>query len=336
MENWYDLELPANNWLVDGLITSDGFASFCGKPKAGKSTLLRALIAAVIKNKTFLGRSIDIPDGEGRVLYIHLDRKDHPARVATELKQMGITGKESTRLTLRVAQDIPETYEERLHWLQTEVLDLEGKNAAPQLIVIDLLWQFVVAKNNNDYNAVLNGINLLQKALEDVKYKGALIVTLHSRKAESPDDSFDDTLGSTGQRGSFATGIMLKRYRNEGLYTLASDQTQRDIRFGEIEETVLEYVGGIPVLGATRATQARKEKLSKTQEAEVKVLSYIQEHPGCDQKSILTDLRMAKKTLLPILKQIDAFITTDGAGEKGNPYKYSAEVPMEIMEVANV
>jgi RecA-family ATPase len=334
--DWYQLEPPTNNWLVDGLITSDGYTSFCGKPKAGKSTLVRSLVVAIIKGTTFLGRDIDIPEGTGRVLYVHLDRKDILARVAKEFRDLGITRQEAKRITLCSAENLPEEYEDRLHWLQTQVVDLEKAQASPQLIVIDLLWQFVVAKNNNDYNAVLNGINKLQKALGDIAYKGALIVTLHGRKAESQDDTFDDTLGSTGQRGSFSTGIMLKRYRNEGIYTIVSDQTQRDARFGELEETILEYKDGKPRLGGTRSSHSQKEKLSKEQEATGRVLDFIEKNPSSTQADIMKGLAMSKKKLLPVLNQQSAFIKVAGEGEKGNPFTYTVDVYEPIMEVTNV
>jgi KaiC/GvpD/RAD55 family RecA-like ATPase len=104
MENWHLVENTPVRWLVDGLLPADGYSAVVGKPKAGKSTLIRQLIAAVIKSQPFLERSINIPPGTGRVLYIHLDRKDRPARVAQELRQLGITGEdEVSRLALMVA-----------------------------------------------------------------------------------------------------------------------------------------------------------------------------------------------------------------------------------------
>jgi hypothetical protein len=201
---WFDLPVNPTPWLFDGLFPM-GYSSVLGKPKAGKSTYVRNLIVSTIKSKNFIGRSTPIPAGTGRVLYIHLDRKDSNARVTQDLRELGITKEESKRLTLRIAEDIQsDDYDERLLWLQKEV-----QAANPHLIVIDLLWQFVVAKNSNDYNAVLQGINKLQDALREICFGGALIVTLHGRKATSATDPFDDALGSTGQRGSFLTNVML-------------------------------------------------------------------------------------------------------------------------------
>jgi len=108
--NWYQLQTPQNTWLVDGLVTSDGHAAICGKPKAGKSSFVRSLICSVIKSKDFIGRHIDIPPGAGRVLLIHLDRKDQPERVAEELRKLGITEPESNRLIFKTAQDMPEDF----------------------------------------------------------------------------------------------------------------------------------------------------------------------------------------------------------------------------------
>jgi hypothetical protein len=320
--NWYQLKPPSNAWLVDGLITSDGHAAICGKPKAGKSTFVRSLICSLIKSIDFIGRSIDIPPGEGRVLYIHLDRKDQPGRVAQELKELGITEQESDRLIFRTAQDMPEQFEERLLWIQEEV-----RKATPHLVVIDMLWQFVVAKNNNDYNAVIDGINKLQDALLETSYKGALIVTLHGRKAENPDDSFDDILGSTGQRGSFATSIMLKRHRKENIYTIESDQTHRDWH-GELPETVLEYVDRMPRLAETCAQRTHKDKISKEEEAIKNVLGFIGQHPGSTTEEIMNGLHMAKKTVMKSIEMTE-LVKRTGNGAKGDPFKFFCEIPGE-------
>ena len=95
--NWFTIPKPETSWLVDVLIPSDGYAAICGKPKAGKSTFLRNLIASVIKGHEFLGRRIELPRSTGRVLYLHLDRKDQPWRVSKELRDLGITQDESPR-----------------------------------------------------------------------------------------------------------------------------------------------------------------------------------------------------------------------------------------------
>ena len=336
-KNWFHLPEPETAWLVDGLISSDGHTSVVGKPKAGKSTLVRNLIASVIKSRPFIGRSVDIPEGTGKVIYIHLDRKDQPWRVAAELRQLGVTESEASRLILRTAQDIPDSFSERLEWLKKEVTDHR-----PHLLVIDLLWQFVIAENSNDYNAVLTSINSLQDSLTAAKYQGALVVTLHGRKATNVNDVFDDVLGSTSQRGSFSTNIMLTRHRKENVHTIQSDQTDRDEILGELPETVLHRnTDGTLSLLQAFSELATEEKQSRSHAMLKRVIGFIEDHPGCEMPQIMDGLGMAKKTILKLLNEVPGLWHTIGKGEKGDPLNYysnlsassSAKVEATKMEV---
>lgn len=318
--NWYDIPEPKMVWLIDGLIPADGHAAVAGKPKAGKSTLIRNLIAAVVTAGKFLGRSVDLPENTGRVLYVHLDRKDRDWRVAKELRGLGITEDQSKRLTLRTAADMKmESFEDRLAWLKKEVID-----AAPHLVVIDLLWQFVTAKNANDYQEVLGGINKLQDALREIKYKGALLVALHSRKANSATDQFDDVLGSTGQRGSFGTLLMLAHRRVEGAYTVSSDQTDRDDVLGEIEETVINRgQDGKLQLGELFKDVIQTAKKNKFEEDVQRFVGFVEDHPGVELEVILDGLAMSKKYALKLFEKVNRMLVRrTGSGIKGDPYLY--------------
>ncbi len=328
--DWYNIPEPKNSWLVDGLFPADGYSAICGKPKAGKSTVIRNLVASVIKGRKFLNRSIDIPPGTGRVLYIHLDRKDQPWRVAKELRQLGITPDESARLVLKTAHDVPsDSYSDRLAWLQKE-----ATTANPHLIVIDLMWQFVMAKNPNEYNEVLKGINALQDALTEAKYKGALVVTLHGRKATNPSDPADDVLGSTGHRGSFSTLVMLTRHRKEGIYTIMSDQTERDDVYGEIDESLISRdPDGTLHLGPRLAEIVKKEKQAKAEESMLRLLKYIADHPGCEITDIVNGLRMGKQSALDLIKE-SGIVRRTGEGVKGDSYKYFVDVMGDTTETA--
>ena len=319
--DWNNIPEPQTSWLVDGLFPSDGFAAICGKPKTGKSTVVRNLVASVIKGYKFLNRSIDIPTGTGRVLYVHLDRKDQTWRVAKELRQLGITPDESARLVLKTAQDVPsDSYSDRLAWLKKEII-----TANPHLIIIDLMWQFVMAKNANEYNEVLKGINALQDALTEARYGGALVVTLHGRKATNPNDPADDVLGSTGQRGSFSTLVMLTRHRKEGIYTIMSDQTERDDVYGEIDEAVIiRNPDGTLDLGRGLSELVKQGKQAKVEESLQQLLLYIVNQPGSEMAEIVAGLTMSKRDIVKLMKMGGGLIETKGKGIKGDPYKYFA------------
>jgi hypothetical protein len=329
MKDWHLVENIPVHWLVDGLLPADGFSAVIGKPKAGKSQLIRRLIASVIKSHPFLDRQVNIPTGTGRVLYIHLDRKDRPARVAQELLQLGITGNdEVSRLTFMVAEDLPvigasdnpsDSLERRLKWLQAEII-----NARPHLIVIDILQQFICASNVNDYSETLMGVNRLQDALTKVGYSGALVVTIHGRKASSSDQPFDDTLGSTALRGSFTTLVLLKQYRNECRYTIMSDQTERDERWGEINETTLIRDSDGALLLGRPSAEINGDKKAAKKEADIeRVMLFINDHPGSDTDQITASLAMAKARFLEVVGTISGMLAISGQGIKGDPKRYS-------------
>jgi hypothetical protein len=327
--DWYNLPEPQTSWLIDGLFPSDSPSLVCGKPKAGKSTFIRNLIASVIKGRKFLGRSVDIPAGTARVLYIHLDYKDQPHTVAKELRQLGITEGEKDRIVLRTAEEIPPTSAERLEWLKKE-----ADEAKPHLIVIDLMWDFLEAANQNDYLAVRNAVNTLQQVLKEAGYKGALVVTAHGRKATNPDDPADDICGSTGQRGSFSTIVMLARNRNKGIYTIFSEQTNRDEVYGEIEQTIISRnPDGTLDLGPKLSELIKKEKQAKAEESLQSVLSYIVHHPGCEITEIVNGLNMGKQSALDLIKE-SGIVRRTGRGVKGDPHKYFVDVMGDTTETA--
>jgi len=329
MQQWHLLQTTPVRWLVDGLFPGDGYSAVVGKPKSAKSTVLRNLVAAVIKGREFLGRKINIPNKEpGRVLFIHLDRKDRPARVVAEFKQLGITAPdEVSRLHLMFPEDLPGDPSEdpsflaRLQWLQGEI-----QTAKPHLVVIDLWHQFACVSSVNDYKASLKAINALQDALAEIKYDGALIVALHGRKSTNPDQPFDDVLGSTGQRGSFSTLVMLTQYRREKRYTIQSDQTEREAPWGELDETVIhQNPDGTLTLGEAVADLAKVAKGAKLEEDLRNLVGYLEANPGSETEQVVKELSISPNRFLELVKTAGESIYYTGKGVKGSPKLYFAK-----------
>jgi AAA domain len=323
--HWFHMPVPEIEWLIDGLIPVDGYVSFNGKPKAGKSTLVRYLAACVVKGDAdFLDRTVKLPVGTGRVLYIHLDRKDPPYSVAEELRNHGIKEADSSRLILKSAEHLPEDdYDKRLKWLQKEVTE-----STPNLVIIDLFWQFACLSDNNKYNDVLKAVNRCQDALRECGYKNAILVTMHSRKSTNTDDVFDDIMGNTAQRASFGTNIILTRRRGEKLYTITSEQTRRDPFYGEIDETILiRDSDGTMSLGELYREVAKRDIKEKVETNINRLLVYLDKHPkGSVRETIQNDLIMSSKTFNSLCSVASEVIRRSGAGNKGDPFVYFGSI----------
>jgi hypothetical protein len=333
LENWHLIESTEVRWLVDGLFPADGHAAIVGKPKAGKSSLVRNLIASVIKGRAFLDRDINIPQDAststptpggktgGRVLYVHLDRKDQTARVVTELKQLGITAHdEVSRLRLMDERDITakDDLEGRLLWLQSEVGAFK-----PHLVVIDLLPQLICTRSMNDYNEQLKGINALQDALTSAKFTGALVAVLHGRKATNASQPFDDVLGSTALRGSFSTLVMVSQDREEGRYTIQSDQTEREDPWGELDETILvRNPDGTLTLGMSTRELKKLTKDDKRERDIQRLWSYLDDNPGSDAETVYGALHITRDRFLELVRASGEFVHYTGRGVKGDPKLY--------------
>jgi hypothetical protein len=328
MSDWYVLPEEPVEWLVDGLITTDDCAAANGKPKSGKSTGIRNLIAAVTLGGKFLNRDVMVPPGTGRVLYVHLDRKDRPHRVARELRRLGITQEASTRVRLLTEKDMPEDsgFDARCKWLAGEVTTFR-----PNLVVIDLLMHFVKTKKGvNDYDTMINAIAQVQDTLTECGYRGALLVSLHARKA-SGEDVGDSVLGSTGIRGSLSTLLHFYHYRKEKVYTVLSDQTNRDDqRFGDMDETIInrDAETGVISLGAKYEDVKVQDKKDEWTLRRSKILGFVKMNPGKTLDEIAAGLNMATKTVRPIIEALEnnKDIRSSGEGVKGDPCRYFGEV----------
>jgi hypothetical protein len=312
-----------NKWLIQGLITSDDCVGFSGKPKSGKSTSIRNIAAAVVTGGQYLGRKVTTPAG-GRVLYLHLDRKDRPHQVKRELRNLGITEDNQHRLRLLTQKDVPtsSTNEQLCAWIARHVQEHK-----PDLLVIDLLTNFLhCRKGVNDYDGMQAAITLLQDNLSTVEYKGAFILSLHNRKSISEDNPFDDILGTTAIRGCLSTILAFRQYKKQKLYTVQSDQTHRDSLIGELDEMIVnrDHTGRVSLGG--KFEDLKKEEKKDVYSAQLtKVFNYIARNEGKTSDELAEGLVMSKKTLLPLLESLASRIISKGEGKKGDPKRYFAQ-----------
>ena len=72
---WYDAAEGTLTWLVHGLITSNDFASFRRQTEVRKINRHSQPSCSHHKRHFILWRNINV-SGDGRVLYLQVDRKD--------------------------------------------------------------------------------------------------------------------------------------------------------------------------------------------------------------------------------------------------------------------
>jgi hypothetical protein len=176
---------------------------------------------------------------------------------------------------------------------------------------------------------MIDAVAQLQDSLSECGYRGALLVSLHARKALG-EDVGDSVLGSTGIRGSLSTLLHFHHYRKEKIYTVQSDQSVRGDTFGELDETIVnrDAETGVISLGAKYEDLKAQDKKDEWTLRRSKILGFIKANPGNTSDEIALALNMAKKTVLPILEALEKNldIRTTGAGIKGDPRLYFGDV----------
>jgi len=136
------------------------------------------------------------------------------------------------------------------------------------------------------------------------------------------------------------TSLYFRQYKKEKLYTVESDQTQRDPVLGELEETAVNRDSGFGIisLGAKVEDINREEKKDMRTVRRNKVFEHIALHREKSVDELAEDLSMSKKTLVPLLAELEKslFICSTGTGKKGNPKKWRAAIDSPEMEMKEI
>ena len=280
-------------WIWEGHLLSGGTSILSGRPKAGKSTLVRVLALATARGEDFLGR----PTTKGTVLYLGMEEK--PSQVRAHFKSMG--GNEDDEVYL-YCQGAPQ---EPLIWLAASIAKYK-----PTLIIADTMQRLTRVKDANDYAGVANA---LEPVVDLARKTGAhLLLTHHTGRANGT--GVDAPMGSTAIAGAFDTLLNLRRKGD--MRTLASVQ-----RYGaDLEETVILKADN----GCVMAAGSRKDH--EEREAANAIVSFLEGNPGADQQQIRDGVeghRTAVK-LAALRRLVDGqVLDRKGKGKRGDPYLYS-------------
>ncbi len=308
LEQLYSQPEPELRFLIEGVLPSSGLTFLIGKPKSGKSTLVRQLIAAVAMGTPFLG----FHTVQASVLYYGIEERDYELR--RHFREMDLpldAGVETYTGTMEPS------------WLEDLNVKLES-DPAIKLVVLDPLLLAVNVKDANDYAPMMRALSPLRTLARE--FEIAIVCVHHGKKALSA-DAGDNVLGSTALRGSADATWQIIRgldgtrtFQTEMRYgtdlpptTLVFDEDNHTSRLGNAEAAIARHDAGYARSNIRDRMLTFVTTVPKTREEIMRAV------PGN------TTLKCEAFRKL----QDDGLFTVTGAGVKGNPFLYLAAIPTE-------
>src|SRR5439155_7028780 len=196
-----------HRWLVKDRLVMSGLSLVAGKPKAGKSTVVRCLALAIAKgDKKWLG-GFDVEMPAAPVIYLAFEEKADEVR-----SHFKMLAPHDEALPIYMHFGGAPTFNPE-KWLKNEIEIIR-----PALVIIDPLFKFLTrVRDGNDY-ATMSGA--LQPLLDLARTTNTHICAVHHLgKSDRPDG--DDMLGSTSILGIADAALLLKKRGNTRILSTA-------------------------------------------------------------------------------------------------------------------
>jgi hypothetical protein len=241
------LETAPKDRLVDRMLPASGFSLCAARPKVGKSTLMRNLIASILQGGEFLGRKVLIT---GPVLYYCLeetlfDSWNHLARLGVTMDaplilRRGSVGPREFRVMLR--RDL--------------------KEYKPVLVVVDPMVRVLGVEDFNGYGGADKAMTPL---VEMTREQNAHIMMVHHCNKMAQNLDLESVLGSTAFAGAVDAAIIMGREaETEKRFVRTFTRYLQDEPI-ERSEVILDKENGTTVLGAAvKATVGKKKQADLT------------------------------------------------------------------------
>jgi hypothetical protein len=283
------------DYLVQDSLVAAGTSVWVGKPKAGKTTLIRYLAFCVAGGCSFLGKDVR----KGRVIYLALEEKE--SQVKQHFADMGATGAEDILIHASFAPT---------ENVMDQFYDIIVKYK-PSLVIVDTLFKLVPVKDVSDYAAVNRALEPISNIARET---GAHILLVHHMGKMEREGS-DGVLGSTAIAGAVDAIFMLKRAKQKR--TISSQQ-----RYGiDLEESLLIFDSG-------KRTFALGDTVEGETDGDIDsaILMFLRERAEPVIEKEIHDFVQGKKitkvhALRDLVKRGE--ITRAGKGGKGAPFTYS-------------
>lgn len=233
--------------LIEGLIAHGTMTEFLAAPKAGKTTLIMSLIAAVLEGREFLGRKT-------RRVPVFYFTEENPATFREALRRAGLLDARDLYVISK-----HETATATLATLIRSAMEFARRFAEPGLIVVDTLAKF--AGFEDDEENTSGAARVALEPLEAAAAAGfAVLYTRHDRKGGG--SLVEAGRGSSTFAGTADVLLGLRRAEGRGQ---ANRRTLSGI--GRIDglpgQLVIEYAEGAYTVVGEGASAVRDETVTR-------------------------------------------------------------------------
>lgn len=287
-------------WRWEGYLASTALTLLAGRPKVGKSTLIFALIAAIVTGRRFLGRGV----ARGGVLVLSEERRDS---IAEKARAFGLDDSDVHVLMRHEAHGIP--------WAEIVVeARTYCKAHGLGVLVVDTFdkWTGLRGDDENKSGPVLEALEPLARAAGDGL---AVLISSHQRKA---DGNFGEAVrGSNALTGGVDVVVELERAPASAQAGGSARVLNAVSRFAatpeelavELEEGTYRACGDLAALKA----EAEDQKLGEA----------LTEHP----QTVAEIAELAELGAATVRRRLDVRygrgeVEREGSGKRGDPYRY--------------
>lgn len=302
-------EIPIE-WLWEPFIPKGSVSTLTAYMKVGKSTLVYAFIAALVRGEPFCG----FPTTKTPVLILAVE--EHKREVVNRLLRFGAKTTDPIMVHTGPLAPSAETY---------AGLDKVIKDNHIGLVVVDTLSRFWAIADENDNAMALRALAPLQDMARETG--AAVLLIHHNGKMEAGGGR--DIRGASALFGAVDQALILKHH-GEHRSTFRRLET-----FGRYDDTPPEIIvqldedtDSYKLLGTQR--DARLETIRH------QVKEWLLANPGAHRvESLMAVLKLPKSSIFKALAAPQDWLLRAGTGRKGSPFSYQGILPGGVLEEQN-
>lgn len=280
-----------DEWIWENLIAAESVVMLVGAPKAGKSTFVAAMVAAIARGEPFLG----LKTKKIKILILGLEERRRD--VAKRFKQLGVT--KGIRYLQGPLRASPEAYAALRDYVKSHGI---------RLIVIDTLPNFWQLNDENSAAETEKALAPIRQLARDLKV--AVLLIHHSRKGEMiPGESIR---GSSAIFGVVDASLSFKSGKG-------FDDTERTLqvqsRLSGHWQLRLDFRDGRYHVVGKNDLSAREQELFKLLKNELQTAEEIGAKVGLRGTT-------ARRACENLAAKLPDKVRVEGTGRKGDPKRY--------------